>query len=261
VTAQTPAATSALTLFASLSIRRIRRGGQLWISAVLLGLIMIASLAALIGGKSGVDVYQTLSDLMLRYLIPFIMALHASAVVAEEVQAKTITYLFCRPIARWTLPLGKYLGHILIGLALILPATLVIFLTNVIGASDEFDSIWSSLGQLILSTSLATLLFGAIAVAFGTMITSYSFVGALLYLLVVEVGLALVPGWLKAVAMTVHLLNLAGLYFPKDSMWMPDPVLPWWASLAAVLVETVLWLVIAASWVNGAEYRTSSQPG
>jgi len=257
--ATTPPPPSGLAVarqIAAMSLRRARRGRTLWLSVVILGLVVASALASLLSGRGGVDYYRAALDLVLRYIVPFIMLLHASAAVAEEVQARTITYLFSRPIARWALPVGKYVGSLVLGLGLALPALVLVY---VIGMLAEPAELWAELSQLgrgLVATSLAVVLYGAIATAFGTMVTSYSFVAALVYVLVVEVSFSFVPGWLKVVAMSVHLRVVAGLYKPETTLFMSDPSLSAAVALPVVLGEVLLWLMVAVTWVQSTEYRT-----
>lgn len=250
-----PSPLQAVWLFADLGLRRARRGKLIWLSLIILALPVIAALARLIAGETGVSTYQSELEVLLRYLTPFLMALHASATVAEEVQQRTITYLFSRPIPRWTLPLGKYLANLLANAIPLLVAVVLIYAFSMLGEGRE---LW---GQLpLLARSLAVLLlaaiyYGALAAAMGAIATSFAFAATLIYLLVVEVAAALIPGWLKVVAMSVHLRVLAGLYRPEESLFLSDPSLPATVSFSAILAMTALWLIISVAWVASSEYR------
>jgi len=252
----TPSSLGALRQIAWMSLRRIRRGRMLWLSVVVLALVVGGAGVSLITGRGGLDFFERLLDLMLRYIAPLVMMLHASSAVSEEVQAKTITYLFSRPVPRWTLPMGKFAGAVLLGLVLLVCATALLYFVTMLGEPDALMPEIGRLGRALAAVALAALAFGALATAFGTMVTGYSFVAALFYLLIVEVGLALAPGWLKVMAMTVHLRVVAGIYVPSTTLYMPDPRLVPSISLVVVLAETLLWLFIALTWVNSSEYRT-----
>jgi ABC-type transport system involved in multi-copper enzyme maturation permease subunit len=251
-----PSSVAAMRMIAVMSLRRARRGRMLWLSGAILLLVVGSAVISLVTGRGGLDFFEGVTDLMLRYLAPLVMLLHASSAVSEEVQARTITYLFSRPIPRWTLPMGKFAGAVLLGFAMLLPALAATYIITMLGEwyafFPEIGKLWSGLVAL----ALAVLLYGAVATAFGTMVTGYSFVAALFYVLIVEVGLAFAPGWLKVIAMTVHLRVIAGLYEPTTTLYMADPRLTLVASLPVVLAETLLWLFIALAWVGSSEYRT-----
>lgn len=255
-TTDLPSGLGAVRQIAGMSLRRTRRGGMIWLTVVVLGLLLLGTVAALISGKAGLEFFNGLLSVMLCYLTPLIMALHGSSAVSEEAQAKTVSYLFSRPIPRWSLPMGKYAGTVGLGLALLVPALVLLYVISMLGDTELFGSELPHLGMGVVAMVLAVLLYGAVATAFGTFVTSYSFVVALVYLLVVEVSCAFIPGWLKVVAMSVHLRVVAGLYEPKTTMFMQDPNLTAAVSIPVLLAEIVFWLFIAASWVQGAEYRT-----
>jgi ABC-type transport system involved in multi-copper enzyme maturation permease subunit len=251
-----PSALATVRLLAALSLRRARRGKLVWLTVAILALPVAAAILALVTGNGGRPFFDKLLEVLLRYLAPFIMALHASATVAEEVQGRTITYLFSRPVARWTLPVGKYLGNLAVNATLLVVATALIYLGAMLGEGADLGRELPALGRGLCAVALAALHFGALASAFGAMATSFPFVATLIYVLIVEVGFAFVPGWFKVTAMTVHLRAIAGLYRPELGTFLSDPQLPLPVSLAVVLVVSAGWLGIAVSWVGSTEYRT-----
>ena len=251
-----PSGVAAIRMIAGLSLRRARRGRQLWLSVVLLVVAVVAAAASLAVGRGGLDLFDAVVDLTLRYVAPLLMLLHASSAVSEEVEARTITYLFSRPIPRWTVPAGKYLGAVTMGLALLGPGLILTYAITMLGERGLFVAELPHLVCSVVAAALAVLLFGAIATAFGTMVTGHSLVAAMFYVLIVEVGLAHVPGWLKVVAMTVHLRVVAGLYEPATTLHLRDPGLTLGISTPVILAEILLWLVVSFAWVGASEYRT-----
>jgi len=251
-----PSSLDTMRLITSLSLRRARRGKLVWLTLEILALPALAALLELVSGNGGRSFFDKLLDVLLRYLAPFIMALHASATGAEEVQGKTITYLFSRPVARWTRPIGKYLGNLVVNATLLCFAVAVIYLLSMLGEGADLFRELPALAMGLFATALAALHFGALAAAFGAMATGFPFVATLIYVLIVEVGFAFVPGWFKVTAMTVHLRAIAGLYHPEKSLFLADPELTLPISLSVVLAMSLLWLVVATAWVGSTEYRT-----
>ena len=255
--ATTPSSWQAVRLLAGLSLRRARRGRLLWLSAGVLALPVLAAGLALLSGQSGPGFYDKLLEALLCYLAPFIMAVNASATVAEEVQGKTITYLFSRPVARWTLPVGKYLGNLVLNALLLLAAVVLAYLLSMAGeGTRDLVRELPRLGAGLCAMLLAAVLYASVASAFGAMATSYPFVVTIAFVLVVEEGFSFIPGWFKVIAMTTHLRVIAGLYHPAESLFLSDPRLSWPISLPTLVIVAGLWLVIAVSWVGSSEYRT-----
>ncbi|MCC6747671.1 MAG: ABC transporter permease [Deltaproteobacteria bacterium] len=251
-----PSGLTLVGIFAGLSLERSRRSKLLRLILAVLALPLVASAGALAAGKAGPEFFKQIVELYLRYLIPLVMALQASATVAEEVQAKTITYLFTRPVPRWTLPLGKYLGNIGLNLILLLPSLAVAYVLCMVG-DGYVGSELGTLGKSLFAALLGAIYFGALAMAFGAMVTNLPFAMMLTYVLVMEVGFSFVPGWLKATAMTVHLRAIAGTYTPAAaSFFASDPNLTTAVSAPVVFGVALLWIVIALAWVASTEYRT-----
>src|SRR6185436_4899945 len=46
--------------------------------------------------------------LYLRFVVPVLGIFYGTSLIADEVEDKTVTYLFCRPISRTAVFLGKY---------------------------------------------------------------------------------------------------------------------------------------------------------
>lgn len=241
-----------------LSVRRARRGREVWLALVLLALAVVAALVTMATGYGGISFYKDVLELFLRYLTPFIMALLASHAVAEEVQGKTITYLFSRPIPRWALPMGKYLGSVCVATPLLCLALILVYVIGLLGYPGEILAELPSLLAGLGAVCLGVVLFGAVATAFGTMIVGHPFVVNMIYLLVAEVGIALIPGWTKLAAMTVHLRAVAGIYEAQKTFTVTDPELSLLVSVPVLLAVTVVWLGLAVVWVISSEYKTES---
>ena len=59
--------------------------------------------------------------LFLRFIIPVLGVFYGTSLVADEVEDKTITYLFTRPIARGAIVIGKYLAYLAATVLVVLP--------------------------------------------------------------------------------------------------------------------------------------------
>src|SRR2546425_5354745 len=61
-------------------------------------------------------------------LLAVVTLFYATALVADEIEEKTITYLFMRPVSKTTIYLGKYLAYLVAASALLLPSATACFL-------------------------------------------------------------------------------------------------------------------------------------
>src|ERR1041384_6286459 len=58
----------------------------------------------------------------LRFSIPVLGIFYGTSLIADEVEDKTITYLFTRPVPRGAVLIGKYLAYLACTALLVLPS-------------------------------------------------------------------------------------------------------------------------------------------
>jgi ABC-type transport system involved in multi-copper enzyme maturation permease subunit len=91
--------------------------------------------------------------LYLRFIVPVLALYYGTALVADEVEDKTITYLFTRPIRRGAVLLGKFLAYFVCTVMVVTPSLMVVyFLMGLSGATlaGTFPSLLKDLGLVIL---------------------------------------------------------------------------------------------------------------
>src|SRR5258708_19056542 len=65
--------------------------------------------------------------LYIRFILPILGVFYGTSLIADEVDDKTITYLFTRPIPRSAVLLGKYLAYLACTVLLVLPSVMLVF--------------------------------------------------------------------------------------------------------------------------------------
>ncbi len=65
--------------------------------------------------------------LYIRFIVPVLGVFYGTALIADEVDDKTITYLFTRPIPRSAVLLGKYLAYLVCTVLLVLPSVVLVY--------------------------------------------------------------------------------------------------------------------------------------
>jgi hypothetical protein len=65
--------------------------------------------------------------LYVRFIVPILGVFYGTALIADEVDDRTITYLFTRPIPRGAVLAGKYLAYLACTVLLILPSVVIVF--------------------------------------------------------------------------------------------------------------------------------------
>src|SRR3954469_4534331 len=104
--------------------------------------------------------------LYLRFVVPVLGAFYGTALVADEVEDRTITYLFTRPISRGSIMVGKYLAYLACTTLVVLPSVMLVYLlTTPIGGGSiggTFPLLVKDLGLLALGLAVYGAVFALI---------------------------------------------------------------------------------------------------
>ncbi len=153
--------------------------------------------------------------LYLRFIVPVLGVFYGTALIADEVEDRTITYLFTRPIRRSAVLLGKYLSYLACTTLLVLPSVVLVYLVTVpIGGSSlgrEFPALLKDLGMLALGLAA----YGALFALVGTTLKRPLVIG-LVFAFGWEPGVLLFPGYLKRLTVAYYLQALVPHAMPQD---------------------------------------------
>jgi ABC-2 type transport system permease protein len=95
----------------------------------------------------------------LQFLVLMVSLFYGTALIADEVENKTLTYITTRPVPKWILLVGKYLAYVLIGTGITFHS---IFMTYIILYSMEgWDRLFDQ--SAVLCKDLAVVLLGIVA--------------------------------------------------------------------------------------------------
>ena len=196
--------------------------------------------------------------LYIRFIVPILGVFYGTALIADEVEDRTITYLFTRPIPRGAVLVGKYLAYLASTILLIFPTVIVVFLVMVpVGGGSLaalFPALLADLGML--AAGLAT--YGAVFAWVGARVKR-PLVAGLVFVLGWEPGVLLFPGYLKRLTVAYYLQGLVPHAMPPDSgisallqaFTELPAVVP---SLLALVAITAVGLWLAAKTVESREY-------
>ena len=154
--------------------------------------------------------------LYVRFIVPVLGVFYGTALIADEVEDKTITYLFTRPIPRSAVLVGKFLAYLACTVLLILPSVVIVyFLVVPLGGGNigqHFPSLVADLA--ILAAGLAT--YGALFALVGARLKRPLVIG-LVFVFGWEPGVLLFPGYLKQLTVAYYLQGLVPHAMPDDS--------------------------------------------
>ena len=141
-------------------------------------------------------------------LLAVVTLFYATALVSDEIEEKTITYLFIRPVPKTTIYLGKYLAYLVCASVLLLPSAAACFLIAMTAdPSGEASHHLPILMQDLAVLSLGILAYGSLYAMLGALTKRPVFVG-LGFTLVWETLVSFIPGYSSKLTIKHYLLAL-----------------------------------------------------
>jgi ABC-type transport system involved in multi-copper enzyme maturation permease subunit len=208
----------------------------------------------------GTMVYgMTIWLIYVRFLVPVLGVFYGTSLIADEVDDKTLTYLFTRPIQRSAVVIGKYLAYLVCTVLLLLPSVvLVFFLAVPLGRGATiaalFPTLLTDLGMLAIGLAA----YGAVFAFVGARLKRPLLAG-LLFALGWEPAVLIAPGYLKRLTVAYYLQALVKHEMPPDSpasalLQIFREIPPLSTSLIGLTVIVGLALWFAARTVETREY-------
>jgi ABC-type transport system involved in multi-copper enzyme maturation permease subunit len=196
--------------------------------------------------------------LYIRVIVPILGVFYGTSLIADEVDDKTITYLFTRPIPRGAVLVGKYLAYLACTVLIVLPSVmLVYFLVASLGGGSiarGFIDLLKDLG--LIGVGLAA--YGAVFAFVGAQMKRPLLVG-LIFAFGWETIVVSIPGYLRYFTVQNYLQALVPHAMPSDSamdllqsFFRNNP--PIWLSLLGLVLITVAGLALGARAVSRREY-------
>lgn len=193
----------------------------------------------------------------LRFTVPVLSIFYGTALIADEVEDKTITFLFTRPIPRGAVLVGKYLAYVATTLLVVLPSVMIVwFLVVPIRGSLGGSFIELVKDLLILATGFAV--YGSLFAYVGAKFKRPLMI-ALFFVFAWEQAAMLFPGYMRRFTIAHWLQGLVPHAMPSDtavsliqSAFLEAPSLG-----SCIVALTVIWAVflwLAARTVDRKEY-------
>ena len=183
-----------------------------------------------------------------RNVLPLAALFFATALVADEVEGKTLTYLVTRPLTRPSIFAGKFVAYVATTISLALPAVVLTFfiLMSARGVSFVSPAVPDLLRDLGV-TSLALVAYGALFALLGVLLKRPVIPG-LLFLYGWEL-LANLPGYLPRFTLTAWLRSLIHHRPAEEGLaGLFQQVLPAGQGLAVLVGVSVVFLA-ASVWI------------
>ncbi len=196
--------------------------------------------------------------LFLRFIVPVLGIFYGTSLIADEVEDKTITYLFTRPIARSAVLLGKYLAYLASTVLIVLPAVMLVYFLVVPISGGSIAGTFPDLIRDLALLALGLSVYGALFAAVGAWIKRPVLFGLFFAFGWENFALAL-PGYLKHFTIAFYTQGLVQQAMPQDNLiatlqsFFREAVSPFEAVLTLGVV-LVISLGLAARAVERREY-------
>src|SRR6187397_3090514 len=153
--------------------------------------------------------------LFIRFTIPMLGVFYGTSLIADEVDDKTITYLFTRPIPRGAVLIGKYLAYVACTVFVVLPSVMLVWLL-IVPIGGRLGASFVDLVKDLALIALGLAVYGALFAMLGARLKRPLLVG-LLFVFGWETLVMAVPGSFKSISVAYHLQGLVPHALPSDS--------------------------------------------
>jgi len=195
----------------------------------------------------------------LRFAVPVLAVFYGTSLMADEVEDKTITYLFSRPIPRGAVLLGKYLAYLVCTVAVVLPSVVLVYLMILSRPGGSLAGGFMDLIKDLVVIVLGLATYGAVFAWVGAQFKRPLLTG-LAFVFAWEPAILVIPGYLRRFSVAYYLQGLVPQAMPSDdstvslltSLFREFP--PVGTSLFWLALITALSLWLAMRTVSRREY-------
>jgi ABC-2 type transport system permease protein len=184
----------------------------------------------------------------IRNVLPLTALFFATALVADEVEGRTLTYLLTRPLTRESIFAGKFAAYLATTLALALPSVVLTYF--VLLSARGWAAVGPSVGDLFRDVGVAALTlvaYGALFALLGVLLKRPVIPG--LFFLYGWELMANLPGYLPRFTLTAWLRSLIHHRPAEEGLaGLFQQVLPVGPALAVLVVASAAFLA-AAAWI------------
>lgn len=194
----------------------------------------------------------------LRFSVPVLGAFYGTALIADEVEDKTITFLFTRPISRASVLVGKFLAYLACTMLVVLPSVSVVWMLVAPMGGGSLGATFMDLAKDLPILAAGLAVYGAVFALVGSTFKRPLLTG-LIFVFGFEPAVLVFPGYLKKFTVAYYLQGLVPQAMPNDSLIsLVQEIFREYPSLLTSLVAltgiTLVSLWLAARMVTNKEY-------
>lgn len=219
-----PGSLATVVTIAALTWKRLARGRALWVGVIISSLLVLFASAVRSSGNSGDGGELIMFALLTLAVVP---PMFVSSSIGEEIEERTTTYLWSRPVPRWTVLAGK--------LATLVPVTVVLAVGS-----------WS-LAMLVgpqrppppescIALAAGVVAISMMAAGIATLVPRHGMPLSICYMLFFDLPIGALPISLSELSITHHMRVMTGLFREGGTMA---------SGLLALAIVSAVWGMIA----------------
>jgi len=183
----------------------------------------------------------------LRFTVPVLGVFYGTSLMADEVEDKTITYLFTRPIRRGAVIVGKYLAYLACTVFVVLPSVMLVYLL-IVPMQGTLGGSFIDLVKDLALLALGLAVYGAVFAFVGAKFKRPLLIG-LVFIFGWEQAALAFPGYLKRFTVAYYLQGLVPHAMPSDSVLsLVQGIFRESPTLAGSLLGLAVVLAIGLAW-------------
>jgi ABC-2 type transport system permease protein len=146
---------------------------------------------------------------VIHFLVVFVTLFYGTALISEEIEGKTLTYLFTRPIPKPVIMIGKYLALVWIAALLILPTIFLSYVILYLGPDmTAFLADGRTLAKDIGIVFLAIMAYGGFFALLGAWL-KHPILAGLIYGFGWEAIISYLPGFTRKLTITHYIQSIS----------------------------------------------------
>lgn len=216
-----PSTLDVLATMIRVTLVRLFRGRAVWV-CIGISLLPLVVAGALGSRHNVVEEFLSVVEILVLVVLPPVFV---ASSIGEEIEDRTTSYLWPRPIPRWAIVVGKLVALAPIAIALVLAGWFV----SVQAATNHPPS-----AESLIAFGAGALAISIMSAGIATIVPKQGMALSILYLALIDFPLGLVPASFQAVSITRQIVVLAGLTSE------PNPV----KAAITILLLAGLWLAI-----------------
>jgi ABC-2 type transport system permease protein len=155
--------------------------------------------------------------LYLRFIVPILAVFYGTSLMADEVEDKTITYLFTRPIPRGAVMAGKYLAYLACTILVVLASVVIVYFLVVPINGGSIAASFIDLVKDLILLAVGLIAYGALFSWVGAQFKRPLLTG-LIFVFGWEQAALAFPGYLKRFTIIYYLQAIVPHAMPSDDL-------------------------------------------